>query len=201
MWTATPRRRARRRAVRTGGEVRLGVWRWMESWAWEKRCSRNVLRGVGGAWVWEGEAKGRKRGLRWCGEGRNMAGMDVVGARGVMWWAGRGVLEENSCGGSDAGVEAVVGMLGTPGPSLAQNSSQNRMNCWTIGPESSTQPSSQASQLTLQPGRKTFLRSIMINLGCMTLKGSRNMLLISRSSPWSSEGKGSPSFLAHMSRG
>lgn len=172
----------------------------MEWWAWERRCSRNVLRGVGGAWVWEREMKGRKRGLRWCGEGRKMVGIEVVGVRGMTEWAGRGVLEK-SCGGSDAGVEAAVRVAERLRLSFDQNSSQNRTNFWTMGPESSTQPSNQASQLTLQLGRKIFLRSMMMNLGCMTLNGRRNMLLISRSSPWRSEGEGSPSFLAHVSGG
>lgn len=111
------------------------------------------------------------------------------------------MLEEESCGGSDAGVEEVVRVSGRLRLSFDQNSSQNCTNFWTTGPESSTQPSNQVSQLTLQLGRKTFLRSTMMNLGCMTLNGRRNMLLISRSSPWSSEGEGSPSFLVHVSGG
>ena len=46
--TLTPRDRASRRTDVTGGEVRFGVSRTIQSWALEKRFRRSTFRGVGG---------------------------------------------------------------------------------------------------------------------------------------------------------
>ena len=55
-------------------------------------------------------------------------------------------------------------------------------------------PSSQSSQDTLQEGSRTVCRSIMMNFGCIALKGRMKIDLICRSRPASSEGSGKPSF-------
>ena len=70
---------------------------------------------------------------------------------------------------------------------------QNRTKELTIGPARGRQHSSQLSQLRLQLGKSTHCRSIMTNLGCMTLKGRMKRLLICRSSPCTSSGGGKPS--------
>ena len=62
-----------------------------------------------------------------------------------------------------------------------------------MGPVSGRQHSNQLSQLTLQLGKKIRCRSIITNLGCITLRGSTKKLLTCRSSPFRSSGDGKPS--------
>ena len=62
-----------------------------------------------------------------------------------------------------------------------------------MGPVSGRQHSNQLSQLRLQLGNRIRCRSIMTNLGCITLKGSMKRLLTCRSSPFKSSGDGKPS--------
>lgn len=70
-----------------------------------------------------------------------------------------------------------------------------------MGPVRVMAPSNHSSQLILQLGRMAVLRSTMMNLGCITLKGRRKMDLISRFRPWSSDGSGRPSFCTHVDGG
>ena len=78
---------------------------------------------------------------------------------------------------------------------------QKSTSLLTMGPLSARQHSSQVSQLRLQEGMKPLRRSTIINFGCMTLKGRKNILLIFKSSPNNRSGGGSPSFETHSEGG
>src|SRR5271167_4293217 len=76
--------------------------------------------------------------------------------------------------------------------SRPQNFSQKSNACATTSPRSSTHPSNQSSQLTLQLGMNNLSRSRIRNLECITLKGKTKILRTVMSSPWSSDGSGNP---------
>ncbi len=81
---------------------------------------------------------------------------------------------------------------GSEAPPSDQNSAQKSNSFSTTPPFISIHPSNQLSQLTLQDGMNANLRSIRINLGCMTLNGRTNTLLTIKSRPISSVGDGNP---------
>ena len=169
--TSTPRASAEKRAESTGGEVRLGVRMWMCVFAVLKRCNNVLFRGVGGG-AGAASGQGRKRGLRWWGEGRSVVSHCMLCSWGVE-------------GGGDE-VEMVKG-----GKSFRpQVSRQKERRDTTMGPERGMQHSSQDSQLRLKLGRMACSRSSRMNLGCSTLRGRWKMLLTWRSRPCSFEGLG-----------
>ena len=157
-----------------------------------------MFSGVGGAGAGACQGRKWKWGLMWWGEGRKIVS---TGERERFMRCGKVVgslLPPWSC----AGYEMVGGVLVCCESSWsllpAQKSDQKRRKCSVTLPLSSMQPSNQSSQLTLQLGRNTLCRSMMMNLGCMTLNGRTNMDLISRSSPDSASGAGSPNWLSHF---
>jgi len=181
--TSTPRARAERRAESTGGEVRLGVRIWMCVFAVLKRCNNVVFRGVGGGAGAE-RGQGRKRGLRWWGEGRSVVSHCI--------------LVEIEGGGK---VEVEVEMERGGRSFRPQVSRQKERRDTTMGPERGMQHSSQDSQLRLKLGRMACSRSSRMNLGCSTLRGRWKMLLTRRSRPCSSEGLGRWSLEAQVEGG
>ena len=157
--------------------------------------------GKGGA-EWMG--RGWKCGLGWWGEGRRRAGIWVLGRLMV---CGRvsGIVSVDLGPGSDVketGVRPGFGLKARGAKSFRpQKFRQKSTNLPTTSPSKETQPSNHFSQLTLQLGRKADFRSMMMNLGCMTLNGRMNMLLICRSRPCNSSGAGRPSLETHVEGG
>jgi hypothetical protein len=176
--TSTPRARAERRAESTGGEVRLGVRIWMCVFAVLKRCNNVVFRGVGGG-AGAASGQGRKRGLRWWGEGRSVVSHCMLCLLEV-----------------EGGDEVEMGKGGRS--FRPQVSRQKERREGTMGPERWMQHSSQDSQLRLQLGRIACWRSMRMNFGCSTLTGRKKMLLTWRSRPCSFEGLGRWRWEAHV---
>ncbi len=181
-----------------------------------------MFSGVGGGggarWM---RGRGRKCGLRLCGEGRRIVGIGVSGRDIVCGRTKQAVFVEAALLGvtgpvstPDAVVVAVIDvkhpfLLPSPhtdkakaGKSfLPQNARQNSTNLSTNGPSTSMHPSNQLSQLTLQLGKNALFRSTTMNFGCMTLNGFTNTLLTCKSSPRNSSGAGSPSSETHVDGG
>lgn len=130
--------------MRTGGDVRFGVWMRILWDAWAKRVRRKVFSGVGGAVVEERRVMGWKLGLRWCGEGRNMVGMvvavDVEEGNMISVWAyGIGLAE--LCASSAILVSPDSPLFPSPGPTEVADTRLAALPLWAFE-ETGSRPSS-----------------------------------------------------------
>ncbi len=185
IWILMPRASADKSAEIIGWEVRFGVWMNIVRLAQAIIWRRNKFSGVGGGI----DLRRISPGLAWCGDGSKMveiwrskenlvSRIDVLAGNGDSW---NGFAIE------------LCSDLGRAAPPLDQNAFQNSNNFSAISPLISIQPSNQLSQLTLQDGMKTVLRSTKMNFGCITLKGLTKTLFTTKSRPLISSGRGSPS--------